>query len=399
MPTDRLYYLDSYLTEFDATVRHVEHVDGKPIIVLDRTAFYPTSGGQPFDVGGLGAARVLDVVDRDDGTIGHVLDRDLVEGSPAHGAIDWTRRFDHMQQHTGQHLLSAACDRLLGARTVGFHLGADSSTIDLNHDVTAGQIAHAEADANRIVWENRPVEIRFVDAAEATSLGLRKESARTGPLRLIEIADYDRSACGGTHVARTGAVGIVAVQSWERFKGGTRVAFACGGRALQAFGVLRGAVSESIRRLSVLPRDLPAAIERVQAEIRDLRKIVRASEERLAVYQAGELAARAVALGTARLVAEVVQADASGLKNLAMAIVARPAYVVVLVSSPSSSGPLVVVGRSKDLALDVRDVLRGLTGRFGGKGGGTAELAQAGGFNATPEEILGLAREIISAAG
>ena len=393
MPTERLYYTDPYLAEFDATVERVEHGGGRPVATLDRSAFYPTSGGQPFDTGTLGDVRVVEVIDREDETIGHVLDRAVVEGTRLHGTIDWHRRFDHMQQHTGQHLLSAALDRLLGVRTVSFHLGADSSTIDLDRDLTAAEIAKAEADANRIIWEDRAVTIRFTDAAEAAAIGLRKESARSGTLRIIDIADYDRSACGGTHVARTGAVGVVTVQSWERFKGGTRVAFVCGGRALKAFGVLRDVVAESVRRLSVLPGELPAAIERIQAESKDLKKLIKAQQQRLGGYEAAELVQSAVPCGAAKLVADVLAGDAAGLKNLATAITARPGHVVILVSA--STPGLLVVARSNDIALDARDVLRHLVGRFGGKGGGTAEIVQGGGFNAAPKDILDAAAVIV----
>ena len=176
-----------------------------------------------------------------------------------HGRIDWPRRFEHMQQHTGQHVLSAAFDRLLQVRTVSFHLGSASSTIDLAREVTAGEIARAELEANRVVWEDRPVTIRFADAEEAARLSLRKESKREGVLRLIDVEDFDVSACGGTHVARTGAIGIIAVAGSEKFKGGTRLEFLCGGRALAGFHALGDSVAASVRLLSVLPAELPAA--------------------------------------------------------------------------------------------------------------------------------------------
>ena len=202
--TERLYYIDPYLAEFDANVLRVEPHEGRLAAVLDRTAFYPTSGGQPFDTGRLGPATVIDVVDRDDDVILHVVEGPLEPG-PARGTIDWNRRFEHMQQHTGQHVLSAACDRLFNARTDSFHLGSVSSTIDLNRPLSPRELERAEDEANRIVWEDRPVGIRFADAEEAARLPLRKEPARKGKLRLIEVADFDISACGGTHVARTGA--------------------------------------------------------------------------------------------------------------------------------------------------------------------------------------------------
>jgi alanyl-tRNA synthetase len=222
--TERLYYLDPYLQEFDATVVEIATVDGRRAARLDRTAFYPTSGGQPFDTGTLGSARIVDVVDDHGETVLHVFEGELCEG-PAHGCIDWNRRFEHMQQHTGQHILSAAFDRECGARTLSFHLGSLSATIDLARDVSAVEIARAEDTANRVVWEDRPVSIRFADAADAASLPLRKESARTGTLRLIDVEGFDLSACGGTHVARTGAVGIIAVGGAEKLRGGTRVEF------------------------------------------------------------------------------------------------------------------------------------------------------------------------------
>src|SRR5262245_45530587 len=186
--TDRLYYLDPYLREFDATVVERTTHEGKAAMVLDRTAFYPTSGGQPFDVGTIANARVVDVVDTDDGRLLHVVDR-LPDGDAVKGAIDWERRFDHMQQHTGQHVLSAAFARLLGARTESFHLGTEDSTIDLARDLGAADVARAEAEANRIVWEDRPVGIRFAQAEDAATLGLRKESKRGGTLRLIDVQD------------------------------------------------------------------------------------------------------------------------------------------------------------------------------------------------------------------
>jgi alanyl-tRNA synthetase len=237
--TERLYYEDPYLVEFDAHVLAVEpREQGRHAATLDRTAFYPTSGGQPFDTGTLGSARVVDVVDADDHTIVHVIDARLEPG-PVHGRIDWDRRFDHMQQHTGQHVLSAAFDRVLNVRTVGFHLGSTTSTIDLSREVSAAEILRVEDEANQVVWQDRPVTIRFAEADEAARLPLRKEIAREGPLRLVEVQDFDLSACGGTHVARTGAIGIIAVAASERFRGGSRIEFLCGSRALDGYRTLR----------------------------------------------------------------------------------------------------------------------------------------------------------------
>jgi alanyl-tRNA synthetase len=391
--TERLYYTDPYLAEFDATVLRVEPRDSRFVAVLDRTAFYPTSGGQPFDTGRLGGARVLDVVD-EDGTIAHVLDAAIPTGA-VHGGIDWDRRFEHMQQHTGQHVLSAAFDRLLHARTESFHLGTGSSTIDLNRAVTPAEVQRVEQEANRIVWEDRPVAIRFADALEASQLPLRKESARAGVLRIIDVEGYDVSACGGTHVARTGAIGTIAVASLEKFRGGTRVEFLCGVRALRGYTTLREAVAASVKLVSVLPAELPAAIERLQADARDAKKQVKDLQSRVAVHEAAAMAERAEAVGPIRVVVEVLDGwDANGLKSLAGAIAERPGYVAALIGLPAPSP--VVIAAAPDSGIDAAAALKRLVDQFGGKGGGRPQLAQGGGLQGAAEDIVGLARASIA---
>ena len=391
--TERLYYTDPYLREFDATVVDRTTHEGKAAVILDRTAFYPSSGGQPFDVGTLSGVKVTDVVDTEDGRLLHVVDR-LPDGDAVKGTIDWTRRFDHMQQHTGQHVLSAAFDRLLGARTESFHLGAEYSTIDLARDLGAADVARAEAEANRVVWEDRPVGIRFASAEEAASLGLRKESKRGGTLRLIDVQDFDLSACGGTHVARTGAIGIIAVSATERFRGGLRVTFLCGGRALAGFRALRDTVGASVRALSVLPAELPVAIERLQGESRDARKQVKDLQGRLASHEADALAAAVVADGVKLVGAALAGWDAAALKTIAARIAERPGYVAVLVGDPPAAP--IVVARSTDVPVDAGALLKHLVQRHGGKGGGRPELAQGGGLTAPAADVLQSARDLLS---
>jgi len=384
--TERLYYTDADCLDFEATVVSCDAVDGRLVAVLDRTAFYPTSGGQPFDTGMLDEVPVVDVIDLDDDRVGHVVSSAIDAGRRVRGRIDAARRFDHRQQHTGQHILSAAFDRLHRARTVGFHLGAERSTLDLDKVLSAESMAKAEAEANRIVWDNRAVTIRFATAEEAASLGLRKEPTRTGPLRLIDVDRFDLSACGGTHVARAGAVGVVAIRSWEKFRGGTRLEFVCGGRALREFRTLRDAVTGSQRFLSVAPADLPAAIERAQGDNKDLKKTIKAQQDRLAVHEAAALVARATAVGGARVVIEAVDGwDQAGLKSMAAAAAAHPGVVAALVST--STPALVVIARAEGAAVDASAVLKDLIGAFGGKGGGKADLAQGGGLSATPEAL------------
>jgi alanyl-tRNA synthetase len=397
MSSERLYYTDPYLVEFDAVVREAVPMDDRWKIVLDRTAFYPTSGGQPFDVGTIGDANVLDVFEQDDGTIGHLVDREIETNSRVRGQVDWSRRFDHMQQHTGQHLLSAAFDREAGARTVSFHLGTSASTIDLDKELTAEQIIRVEDAANAIVWEDREICVSFATAHEAAKLPLRKEPAREGELRIVDIKDYDLSACGGTHVQRTGAIGVIAIAGVERFKGGLRVEFVCGGRVLRAYRSLKSAVGGSVRLLSVLPDELPSAIEKLQTAGRSQQKSQEGLYERLAAHEAAGLAASAENIGGVSVVAASVSGwDANGLKKLASSIAAKPATVALLLTTESPM--LVVVARSQDLSLDTGDVLKNLIEQFGGRGGGKGAMAQGGGLTGEVRAILDAARTEIGKA-
>ena len=401
--TDRLYYTDPYLREFEGVITAIDRRGDQFVAVLDRTCFYPTSGGQPFDVGTLGDHPVVDVSDQEDGSILHVLENPnsttptsagrtptLHVGDRVRGAIDWGRRFDHMQQHSGQHVLSAAFDRLFKVRTVSFHLGASASTIDLAREVSAKEITAAEDAANEVVWEDRPVSIRYATAEEAARLPLRKEPVREGTLRLIDVQDFDLSACGGTHVARTGAIGTIVVGAVERFKGGSRIEFFCGGRAVKRFRALRETIGAATKLLSAGLDDLPAAIERLQADAREQKRALVALHSELARFRAIELAAAAEPIASGRVVLEAIDADAQGLKTLASAICASGGLAAVLVSTRRPA--LAVVCRSAGVAMNAKDLLGALTATFGGRGGGTPEMAQGGGLDAAPDAILVEAR-------
>ena len=383
--TTRLYYDDSLLLEFEAAVTGAREHEGRPAVTLDRTAFYPTSGGQPHDLGTLGGAAVVDVVDDEEtGEILHVLDKPLAAGAAVKGAIDPVRRLDHMQQHTGQHILSAAFERLHQARTVSFHLGAETSTIDVDKEVGATSIAAAERLANEVIWADRAVAVRYVSESEAAAMPLRKESKRTGTLRLVEVPDCDLSACGGTHVPSTGVIGMIAIAGVERFKGGLRLSFVCGARALARFGRMRAALDDSIKRLSVLPDDLAAAIGRLQDENKSQRQTIRGQQERLAQSEADALRARAEIIGGVAVVAAHMPGwDASGLKLLASLLTQAPGTAVALAGDGTPTP--VVVARSDDGALDAGTMLRQVIDELGGKGGGKPGMAQ-GAVSATPEQ-------------
>ena len=398
--TERLYYDDPYKREFDAVVVSVQpHVAdagaARLAVRLDRTSFYPTTGGQPFDTGRLGASRVVDVIDDESGDVVHVVEGPVPHaGEAVHGVVDWARRFDHMQQHTGQHVLSAAFVGLFGVKTVSFHLGADISTIDLAREVTPKEIAAAEDEANRIVWEDRPITIRYATAEEAAALSLRKESARTGTLRLIDVEGFDLSACGGTHVNRTGAIGLIAVTAWERFKGGHRLEFACGGRVLVRFRTLRDVTTAAVRALSVLPADVATGIERVQAELKEQKRALTDAHSALARYEGRELADAAEQHSWGRLILQAIDGDAVRLKSLATAITTNPGFLAVLLSKSSPS--LIVAARSADVTVACNDIVGALAKRFGGRGGGKPDLAQGGGLNAPVAELIAEAKRLMT---
>jgi alanyl-tRNA synthetase len=403
MKTERLYYTDAYRTAFDAQVvacapRAASTPDAPPryAVRLSSSAFYPTSGGQPFDTGTLGGARVLDVLDEDDGRVVHVTDRPLEPGTVVAGAVDWARRFEHMQQHTGQHVLSAAFDRLFSNRTESFHLGTDSCSIDLAREVSADDVARAIDEANRIVWEDRPVTRALRVGAEAAAIAAAQEGAgERRTLRLVEVADYDLSACGGTHVSSTGAIGIIVAGGWEKFRGGSRLQFLCGVRVRRRFDLWRDALAATMKHLSVVPEELAEGVERLQGENKAVQRALRAAQEKLAVFEARALVARGTRVGPRLVIVEVLpDLDAAGLKAMAAAAAAEPGTVVALFSATSPA--LVVVACGAGAGVDAGATLKALVAQFGGKGGGKPDLAQGGGLQGSSGALIAAARELLS---
>jgi alanyl-tRNA synthetase len=380
MTTERLYYSDSYARVFSARVVARDSWQGRPAVALDRSAFYPEGGGQPADVGAINGVRVLDVQARD-GVVWHVLERAL-DDDAVRGEIDWARRFDHMQQHHGQHLLSAAFVEALGIQTASFHLGAAASTIDLDAAaLSAEQVAAAEALANAVVWENQPVQARFVSAEELAALPLRKAPTVSGPVRVVSVEGFDHSACGGTHPSSTGGVGLIAVRGWSRQKSGVRVEFVCGGRALRDYQRLNGIASQLAAGLSVAPDDLPATIERLRASEASARKALEAAQGELLDAEAARLLAGAAAIGSARVVrASLRERPADALRGLAQRIAAAPGAVALL--GLHGERAQLLVARAEGVPLDAAALLRAALPLVGGKGGGSPALAQGGGPNA-----------------
>jgi alanyl-tRNA synthetase len=388
--TDRLYYHDSFLREFDAVVVSCTREGPRWKVILDKTAFYPTSGGQPHDLGTLGDAQVVEVVDApgtnaaaapdapsasDPHHVVHYTTAAVPPG-PVHGQIDWSRRLDHMQQHTAQHLLSAAFIELFGFPTVSFHLGTEISTIDLAApSVVPRQLEAAERRTNEIIFEDRSVEIRFGTAQELAESGIRKKVDREGILRASDIDGFDRQPCGGTHLASTGQAGLILLRKLERSRDHWRIEFVAGYRALT---VARGdfaSLTQSATQLSCALQDVPAGIAKNIEERRANTSAVKRLEERLATLEARALLQQnpETPSGVRLIVATPPDATPAYLALLATKLTAEKNVIALLASRESGH---VVAARSANLTQDVGSTLRESLKEFQGKGGGAKHFAQ-----------------------
>ncbi len=371
--TDRLYYTDSYLKSFRATL--VDRSDDGSRVYLDQTAFYPTSGGQPHDLGSINGVRLLDVIDEDD-RIAHVLAEPLpADATTVDGEIDWLRRFDLMQQHTAQHLLSAMFADRYGWPTVSVHFGAESSTLDIaapNWDLSVLEIA--ERGANELASENREIVVTFEDAA--TAHGLRKASDRAGVLRVVSIAELDRSACGGTHVRRTGEIGSILLRRAERTKGQTRIEFLCGMRAVTTARRDAALLARSAALFTAATEDVPRLVESQQQQLRDLERDHKKLRGELAVYEARRYwdGATLDASGIRRIHIAVNSGPVKDQEALAQAIATLGGAVVVITSTTPVG---VMLATSSDSGVDAGQAIRGAVTSLGGRGGGSPRLAQA----------------------
>jgi alanyl-tRNA synthetase len=392
--TERLYYRDSRLLEFDARVVGLnERDDGRIAVTLDRTAFYPTGGGQPNDTGTLGDARVVDCIDAEDDGILHVIQGPVPEiGDAVHGRVDWLRRLDHLQQHTGQHILSAAFVKLFDAPTHSFRVLEHECEIDVALDDPTDELVETAVDlANQIIWESRPIQIRQVTSEQAASLPLRKEPARDGELRVIEIADFDLTPCGGTHAKSTGEVGVITVRRWERAKGLTRIQFMAGVRVLADYRRANRTATDVAALFSAGREDSPALVGRLIDENKSLTRRLRELGELACRVEAEELLKQSIRSLTVRegslnnagqiVIAKVFDnRDADSLKHLALALIAHENAVALLGSRDGEIARL-VFARSSDALGDMNVLMREACEIIDGRGGGKPDMAQGGGKN------------------
>ncbi len=394
--TEHLYYHDSFLCEFDAEVLDIgADSESRPVVILDRTAFYPTSGGQIFDTGWIRPSqtsnklRVADVTERGGGQILHVLDNagSLQKGSRVHGQIDIDRRRDHMQQHSGQHVLSAAFVRLFNLPTVSFHMGAESCSIDLDtKQLTAAQVEAAEALANDVVMQNRDVSIRFVTQEEAQSLGLRKiPPVERDQLRLIDVHDFDLTACGGTHVSATGQIGCILLRKIEKTRQGWRIEFVCGKRAVATARRDYSVLAESGGLLSSHIWDIPQQVRKLQEEARAARKSGEHLLEELADLYASRLLGETPETGSRKIIIRTFpDRDLTFIKLLAQKLTRQSAGVIALLGT-TSEPPALVFAQSPEQPFDMGGLMKDALARLGGRGGGSRDMAQGG-----PTQVEGL---------
>jgi alanyl-tRNA synthetase len=402
----RLYRTDAYLKEFTArVVEQVQH-NGHPALILDQTAFYPTSGGQPNDLGEINDLRVLDVVERTDGEILHMLDlhtlppgeRDGVRGEVS-GVINWPRRFEHMQQHSGQHVLSQAFVRVANLDTVAVHISADENTLDLpTPKLAADVIERAEREANAIICEDRPFVIYEVANADLSHIPLRKPPKVAGLIRIVEVKDYDWSACGGTHVRSAAQIGLIKITKAEKRGNETRVTFRCGVRALRDYARLNDATTRLSELLSASRYEIEPAVVKLANEAKTDRKALQAAQLALIGYETAELlvTAKPVDDGVRTIARAFESRDMNELRILAKQLTATSKTVALLGTAGEKAQ--LIFARSKDAPGDMADMLKRALSMLSpaARGGGSADFAQGGGV---PADATALTAAIRAAQG
>lgn len=378
--TERLYYQNAYLTTFSAKVIDKKTEEGSLWLALDRSAFYPTSGGQPFDTGVLrfegGEAAVTDVEVQED-IVWHRVDKDIALNTPVHGEIDWQRRFDHMQQHGGEHILAGCIWNLFGGVTRGLHLGQEDSTIDVTMPegrvhLEEEEIITLENLANQRIQQDAPIKSWFPDEEELRTLPLRKPSAVKEHVRVVAAGDFEMVPCGGTHPNTTGQLGMLKIKSITPARGQMRVCFVAGMRALKYFQACHMACTQAGALLSAGMDALPQAVEKLQANLSQAKYDSTQWQKKACETQAAVWLEQALPLGPYSLVAHnLTDADMEGLKMMAQQLICREG-IIALLASPTAQGTLLTFARSPEVPLDMAQLLR----NSGGKGGGRADFAQ-----------------------
>ncbi len=378
--TRKLYHENPYLHTFSSAVVEGVDIDGKPGVILEQTAFYPTSGGQPCDTGTLNDVAVIEVLEDAEHRIIHLLEKPL-EDSQVEGQIHWERRFDHMQQHTGQHLLSQAFIKICDAETISFHLGAESSTIDLNRSgLDAAMVQAAEHFANRHIYENRDVLAHIVNKDELHRLPVRKLPTVEDNIRIIEIKDCDYSPCGGTHCTRTGEIGMIKITRVDHYKSGRRVHFLCGWRALKDYHHKAEILRQLSEMMSSGETDLPQNLQKIQEDAKTLRREQNNVTKQLLEYEARALVADREEYGDIYILKKVfADRNPKDLKILAMKILEQTSNTVILFGGKAEGKASLIFLRTEDLSFNMGQLMKAACAVMNGRGGGQPRQAQGGG--------------------
>lgn len=377
MKTEKLYYTNPYIKEFTANIVEFRPYGDKYALILNKTAFYPEGGGQPGDTGYLSDSAVLNTIE-ENGEILHIVDS-VPESKEIKGCLNWERRFDHMQQHTGQHILSACFDSLMNGGTDSFHMGRDTVSIEIGiENFTENDAACIERMANEVIYIDLPITVQIVNSDGLSAIPLRKKPAVTEDIRIVEVQKFDYSPCGGTHVNRTGEIGVIKIKRWEKLKASYRIEFICGYRALKDYCQQNSITLSLCEKLSVRDHEIIEAFNKLHSDYRSVQKQLQTARQELMKYNADELMKESRQIGIIKVISEVLKnTSINDAKVLAQYIVQNPGYAALLVCKNETAQ--VIFTRSEDIAIDMNKLLKSLFPIIEGKGGGNAKTAQGGG--------------------
>jgi len=370
--TRKLYFEDPYQRTFKARVIERTVYEGKPALILNQTCFYPESGGQPADRGTIEKANVIHVLEAN-GTIQHVVENDIMADEIS-GAIDWAKRFDHMQQHAGQHVLSQCFFELYRAETLSFHLGEEVSTLEMDlRDFADEQAAKIEEKANAVVFEDREIKSFFVSDEQIQGIPLRRPPKKKGLIRVIEVADFDYSACGGTHPSRTGEIGPVKILKWDRIRNNIRFEFVCGRRAVLDYALKHRLLRDLAVSFTVSVSEVPESVGKISAELKDIKKKMKKIQEHLKHFEAQEMIRKTGEEGIIRDVFE--EGTVEGTRQLALNIIKAGDFIVLFGLKLEERGHLILAA-SEGLGFDARQLIPVVSPLVNGKGGGGPTLVE-----------------------
>jgi alanyl-tRNA synthetase len=372
--TKRLYYDNPYQVEFKANVIGRETFENKPALILDQTCFYPESGGQPADKGRINGVKILDVLEKGSEIL-HIMQSEVVSDQ-VNGVIEWETRFDHMQQHSGQHILSQCFDTLFDAKTLSFHLGLKASTIEIDlRDITEDEVEKVETLANEVVFQDEEICTYITPEEMIEQVPLRKPPQKTGHIRVVQISDFDYSACGGTHPNKTGEIGLIKILRWDRIRGNLRFEFVCGRRALIDYGIKNRIIRDVAVKFNVGEGELVGSIDKMIAEIKDLRKQMKKTQERILDIEAQEIMKNA----EGGLIKKIFTGKSpEEVRILALSIIRNGDYIVLFGTNLQDRVHLVLASSEK-LERDMRDIVPVVSPLIGGRGGGRPTLVEIAG--------------------